>query len=83
MKTEQNKNNLTDNGQRICLLGLLSFEVLLIAYLIISQAIRKLLFTKTTFLLTTWEFVPFINVALIQTCILIRPIAKYFFHDEE
>jgi hypothetical protein len=61
------------------LLAFLGFEILFIAYLILSQAIKKLLFTHVGFSLNQWEFAPFINVALIQTCILIRPIAKDLF----
>lgn len=61
------------------LLALLSFEILFISYLIISQAIKRLLFTKIQFVLSEWEFAPFINVALIQTCILIRLIVKDLF----
>lgn len=64
---------------QVCLLALLSFEILFIAYLIMSQAVKKLLFTHMPFALSEWEFAPFINVALIQTCILIRPIAKDLF----
>jgi hypothetical protein len=80
LKEEKLKNNEALRGARkwfqTCLLALLSFEILFIAYLIISQAIKKLLFTSIPFSLSEWSFAPFINVALIQTCILIRPIAK-------
>jgi hypothetical protein len=74
------KDNVARRGARkwfqACLLALLSFEIFFIAYLILSQAIKRLLFTSIEFSLSEWEFAPFINVALIQTCILISPIAK-------
>lgn len=83
LKEENLKDNEARRGARKwfqgCLLVLLSFEIIFIAYLIISQAISKLLFTNIEFSLSEWEFAPFINVALIQTCILIRPIAKDLF----
>lgn len=83
LKEEQLKDNEARRGARkwfqACLLALLSFEIFFIAYLIISQAIKKLLFTNISFSLSEWEFAPFINVALIQTCVLISPIAKDLF----
>ncbi len=83
LKEEKLKDNEARRGARkwfqVCLLALLSFEIFFIAYLILSQAIKRLLFTPIDFSLSQWEFAPFINVALIQTCILIRPIAKDLF----
>lgn len=64
---------------QVCLLVLLSFEVIFIAYLIVSQAMTHSLFTLQPFHLSSWDFAPFVNVALLQTCILIRPIAKNLF----
>lgn len=62
-----------------CLLMLLIFEIFFVSYLIISQGTGKLLFTNMPFLLNEWAFALFINVALVQTCILIRSIAKDLF----
>lgn len=80
---EKVKDNMALRGARksfqVCLLALLSFEILFLAYIIISQGIKRLLFTNIEFSLSEWEFAPFINVALIQTCILISPIAKDLF----
>ncbi len=83
LKEEKLKDNEARRGARKwfqgCLLALLSFEIFFIAYLIISQATKKLLFTKIAFSLSEWEFAPFINVALLQTFFLIHPIAKDLF----
>jgi len=62
-----------------CLLALLSFEILFVAYIMLSQGAHALLFTHIPFQLSEWGFVPFVNVALVQTCILIRPIANNLF----
>ena len=83
LKEERLKDNAARRGARKwlqgCLLALLSFEIIFVAYLVISQGIKRLLFTSINFSLTEWEFTPFINVAIVQTCILIRPIAKDLF----
>lgn len=56
LKEETLKDNEARRGARkwfqACLLALLSFEIFFIAYLIISQAIKKLFFTETQFSLS-------------------------------
>ena len=64
---------------QLCLLVLLSFEVMFIAYVMLSQGAGVLLFTQIPFKLNEWAFGLFVNVALVQTCILIQPIAKNLF----
>lgn len=61
------------------LLGLLSTEILFICYVMISQGIKRLLFTDIPFELNNWAFATFINVAIVQTCVLINPIANSLF----
>jgi hypothetical protein len=62
-----------------CLLILLSFEVLFIAYVMLSQGAKVLLFSQVPFGLNEWAFGLFVNVALVQTCVLIMPIAQSLF----
>jgi hypothetical protein len=62
-----------------CLLILLSFEVLFIAYVMLSQGAKILLFSSLPFGLNEWAFGLFVNVALVQTCVLIMPIAQSLF----
>lgn len=68
------------------LLFLLIFEIVFIAYLVISQGIGHLCFfekTKIPFALEKWTFGIFINGALVQTCILIKPIAANLFPNSK
>ena len=66
------------------LLGFLGFEIFFIAYIMISQAVKFLIpFKSIPFSLTDWQFTPFVTVALVQTCILIRPIANNLFPNNK
>lgn len=67
------------HGLQYFLLVLLTIEVVFLMYIILSQGVSLLLFTKDHFTLNQWAFGIFANAALAQTYFLIRPIAADLF----